>query len=46
MANIIPKVPNVNRRTWIKAEKIERSIASKLGEVSIINGVIYFSNSK
>ena len=41
MANIIPQAPNVNRRTWIKAEKLERSIASKLGSVSVINGVIY-----
>ena len=41
MANIIPQAPTVNRRTWIKAEKLERRIASKLGEVSVINGVIY-----
>ena len=46
MANIIPQVPNVNRRTQIKAEKLERSVASKLGEVSVINGVIYSSNPK
>ena len=46
MANIIPQAPNVNRRTWIKAEKLERSVASKLGEVSVINGVIYSSNPK
>jgi endonuclease G len=46
MANIIPQAPNVNRRTWIKAEKLERSVASKLGEVSVINGVVYSSNPK
>jgi endonuclease G, mitochondrial len=27
MANIIPQAPEVNRKTWIKAEKFERSIA-------------------
>ncbi len=46
MANIIPQAPNVNRGTWIKAEKLERSVASKLGEVSVINGVIYANNPK
>ncbi len=46
MANIIPQAPNVNRRTWIKAEKLERSIAVKLGSVSVINGVIYPNNPK
>ena len=46
MANIIPQAPQVNRKTWIKAEKLERSIASKLGKVSVINGVIYSINPK
>ena len=36
----------MNRKTWIKAEKLERSIASKLGKVSVINGVIYSINPK
>ena len=27
MANIILQAPNVNRRTWIKAEKLERKVA-------------------
>ena len=27
MANIIPQAPMVNRKTWIKAEKLERSVA-------------------
>lgn len=44
MANIVPQYPNLNRRTWIKAEKYERSIASKLGKVKVINLVDY-SNS-
>lgn len=41
MANIIPQAPRVNRKTWIKAEKLERRIAVKLGKVNIINGVLY-----
>ena len=41
MANIIPQSPTVNRRTWIKAEKLERSVASSLGSVNVINGVVY-----
>ncbi|MDA7817237.1 DNA/RNA non-specific endonuclease [Sulfurimonas sp.] len=44
MANIIPQAPNVNRRTWIKAEKLERSVAVNLGTVSVLNGVVYGSN--
>jgi len=46
MANIIPQAPQVNRKTWIKAEKLERRVASKLGEVSVINGVVYSSDPK
>lgn len=46
MANIIPQAPNVNRRTWIKAERYERSIAVKLGKVNVLNGVIYSENPK
>ena len=41
MANIIPQAPQVNRRTWIKAEKLERKVAVKLGKVNVINGVLY-----
>jgi len=41
MANIIPQVPTVNRKTWIKAEKYERKVAVKLGSVQVLNGVIY-----
>lgn len=44
MANIIPQNPDVNRDTWIKAEKYERSIAQSLGSVSVINGVDYSNN--
>jgi len=46
MANIIPQAPVVNRKTWIKAEKLERKIAVKLGKVNILNGVVYSSNPK
>lgn len=41
MANIIPQAPKVNRKTWIKAERYERLIASKLGSLTVINGVHY-----
>ena len=44
MSNIIPQVPEVNRDTWIKAEKYERSVAQSLGAVSVINGVDYSNN--
>ena len=44
MANIIPQAPNVNRKTWIKAEKLERKVAVGLGSVNVLNGVVYSSN--
>ncbi len=46
MANIIPQAPQVNRRTWIKAEKLERSVAVNLGKVNVLNGVLYSQNLK
>ena len=46
MSNIIPQSPMVNRRTWTKAEKYERSVAIKLGNVNVINGVVYSNNAK
>jgi len=46
MVNIIPQYKTINRRTWIKAEKYERLIASKLGQVSVLNGVVYGSHPK
>jgi len=46
MANIIPQSPMVNRKTWIKVEKLERQIAVKMGTVNVINGVLYNSNPK
>lgn len=44
MANIIPQAPNVNQKTWIKAEKLERTVAASLGSASVLNGVVYTSN--
>ncbi len=46
MANVIPQYKNINRYTWIKAEKLERLVASKLGKVSVLNGVIYSDRPK
>ncbi len=46
MANVIPQAPNVNRRTWIKSERYERTIAVKLESATVINGVVYSSNPK
>ncbi len=46
MANIIPQAPNVNRRTWVKAEKLERKVAVAFGSVNVINGVIYSTHPK
>ena len=46
MANIIPQAPKVNRKTWIKAEKLERLVATQLGSVSVLNGVVYIANPK
>jgi len=46
MANIIPQYSKINRNTWIKAERYERMVASKLGKVTVINGVIYGNYSK
>lgn len=44
MANIIPQDPNVNRYFWIKAENYEREMAISLGEVEVLNGVVFESN--
>jgi len=41
MTNIIPQYKWINRKTWVKAEKYERQVASKLGSVTVINGVVY-----
>ena len=44
LANIIPQDPNVNRYFWRKAEYQERLVASSLGELSVINGVVFDEN--
>lgn len=41
MVNIAPQVPELNRKTWVKAEKYERLIARKLGSVKVYN-ICYF----
>ena len=44
LVNIIPQDPNVNRYFWIKAEYQERLVAASLGELSVINGVVFDEN--
>jgi len=44
MGNIIPMYRSINRRTWVKAERYERSMAHKLGHITVINGVEYGSH--
>ncbi len=46
LANIIPQVPEVNQKTWVKIEKYARDKAVELGEVNILNLVKYNSNPK
>jgi endonuclease G len=40
MANIIPQVSEVNRKTWIKSERLERRIAQKM-DLNVIILVMY-----
>ncbi len=44
LANIIPQDPNVNRYFWSDAEYQERLVAASLGELSVINGVVFDEN--
>ncbi|KIM06070.1 MAG: hypothetical protein KN64_00770 [Sulfurovum sp. AS07-7] len=37
MANISPQYPQLNRKAWIAAEKLERKVAYDLGSASVIN---------
>ncbi len=46
LANIVPQDPNVNRYFWIKAEYQERLVAATLGELSVINGVVFDEKPK
>lgn len=41
MANIIPQNSEVNRNTWVKAEKYERLVAKTNGSINVINVVYY-----
>lgn len=41
MANIVPQNPDLNRKTWVKAEKYERTVAKNLGYVNVMNIVVY-----
>ncbi|EIB8583969.1 DNA/RNA non-specific endonuclease, partial [Campylobacter coli] len=44
MSNITPQNPQINQRVWNKIEKRERQVASKLGEIEVLNLVNYDSN--
>lgn len=41
MANIVPQYPNVNRKTWLAIEEIERYNAAQFNELYVKNVVIY-----
>ncbi|NEW60052.1 DNA/RNA non-specific endonuclease [Sulfurovum sp. bin170] len=44
LANIIPQVPEVNRRSWVKVENYARAKAIELFELNIVNVVSYSSS--
>ena len=46
LANIIPQIPEVNQKTWVKVEKYARDKAVELGEINVLNLVKYNSNPK
>jgi endonuclease G, mitochondrial len=46
IANIVPQDPTLNRKTWIKAEKYERLVTSKLKTVTVINLVDYSKSTQ
>ena len=46
MANIIPQYYLINRKMWSKAERYERLMATKLGHVTVVNGVVYDRHPK
>lgn len=41
LANIIPQDPNINGDFWSDVEKYAREMAEHLGELSVINGVVF-----
>ena len=46
MANIVPQYPTLNRNAWIKAERYERLIASKLKTITVVNLVDYSKSTQ
>lgn len=46
MVNIVPQSPTLNRKAWIKAEKYERLIASKLKTTTVINLIDYSKSTQ
>ncbi len=46
LANIIPQIPEVNQKTWVKVEKYARDKAVELGEINVLNLIKYNSNPK
>jgi len=46
LANIIPQDSNVNQHQWVRAEEHARKEAVALGEIKVINLVVYPDNPK
>lgn len=48
MSNIIPQHSSVNRdkKAWAGVERFGRALATKMGKVNVLNGVVYSSNPK
>lgn len=46
MVNIVPQSPTLNRKAWIKAERYERLIASKLKTITVINLIDYSKSTQ
>jgi len=45
LVNIVPQYPKTNRVEWVKAERYERLIATKLKEITVVN-IVDFSEDK
>ena len=46
LVNVLPQTPELNRKRWVKAEKYERLIAKKIGQVDVVNIADYSQSSK
>ncbi|MFA5453977.1 MAG: DNA/RNA non-specific endonuclease [Sulfurimonas sp.] len=48
MSNIIPQHSTVNRdkKAWAGVERFGRALATKMGKVNVLNGVVYHDNPK